>query len=298
MLGSPEMRPVALAWARKALGIANGINEAAALTQRYAIEHLLPVFRPLYDSAPGYAGFVSLQIDPHAEDDPDNIVREALEGIKMGPNYIAKIPVTAAGLAAIGELVRKNVPIIATEIMSVSQTVAVCETYKKVSEASGQTPAFFVTNIAGIFDQSLREQYDAGNFDIKPEILSLAGVILGRRQYKLMCERGYPGIMMGGGARGTHHFTEFVGGNVHITINWKNAADVLIERDEPIVNRMDTPTPDYVLDELMRFKDFKMAYIEDGLDTALFESFAPIKLFRDIFVDGWNELINELEFLR
>jgi transaldolase len=299
MLASEEMRPAALKWLQRALDGAKDLPGAAALAQRGAVGSLLNIFHPLYLSAPGKMGYVSLQGSPLLEDDPDDIIREALEARKLGPNLIAKIPVTRAGLRAIGELVARDVPVIATEIMSIAQAAAAARVYREASGRSGCAPAFFVTCIAGIFDQQLKAQLDAGAIAVEPDILFQAGVALTKRQYRLMRQNGWPGILLGGGARGLHHFTEFVGGDLHITINWKGAADRLIGEDPPVVCRMDAPTPDYVLDELMeKVPDFRRAYALNGLEEGEFADFPPVALFRSQFVAGWSQLLDALKALK
>jgi transaldolase len=296
MLASQEMRPAALEWLKRSIGTAKDLPEAAALAQRGAVSSLLNVFLPLYQSAPGRMGFVSLQGDPLRENDPDSIVHEALEGRKLGPNLIAKIPVTRPGLAAIRELVARDVPVIATEIMSMAQAAAACRAYQETSTRSGRMPAFYVTCIAGIFDQQLKNELEAGAIDIEPDILFQAGMALTKREYRLMRERGWPGILLGGGARGLHHFTEFVGGDMHVTINWKGTADKLIEQDPPVICRMDSLTPDSVLDELIaKVPDFRRAYFLDGLEEDDFAEFPPVRLFRSQFIAGWNQLLDALK---
>ena len=292
MLKSDEMRPVLL---KKIRGYKKGgfsVSDTAALTQRSAVKMLMNEFKALHKQAPARMGFVSLQGDPTKEHDPANIIAEAEADAKLGTNFIAKIPTTSAGLEAIEFLAGKNVPIIATEIMSVSQCIAACEAYKR---AGGNAP-FFVTCIAGIFDDCLKNQCANGDFNIERDILFQAGMVLMRRQYRIMREKELPGILLGGGARGLHHFTEFVGGACDITINWKGTADKLIETDAPVISRMDTPVPDYVLDALMKnVPDFARAYTLDGLTKDEFATFPPVVLFRSQFEAGWAELVKEIE---
>lgn len=291
MLKTDEMRPMLTEKIRSLKSAGFETDEIAAKVQRFAVGKLMDEFRDMYDGMPGRKGFVSLQGDPTREHDPENIIKEAEADRELGPNVIAKIPVTEAGLAAIEALAAQNMPIIATEIMSLSQCVAACEAYKR----SKGTAAFFVTCIAGIFDDCLKNQYAEKQFDIEPDILFQAGTVLMRRQYRVMREKQLPGILLGGGARGLHHFTEFVGGACDITINWKGTADALIAADAPVICRMDTPTPDFVLDELMKVPTFRAAYTQDGLKKAEYSDFPPVKLFRSQFEAGWEDLRKEIE---
>jgi transaldolase len=190
-------------------------------------------------------------------------------------------------LAAIGELLADNVPVIATEIMGISQAVAACETYKAVAAKRKIDAAYFVTHISGIFDDYLKSVAPAG---FSTDLLFQAGLALARRQYGIMKKRGYPGILLGGGARGLHHFTELVGGDLHVTINWKGGAADLIQANPPVVWRAETPVPAYVSDGLRAIPDFRRAWDEDGLSVEEFADFGPVVLFRSMFIDGWKKL--------
>ena len=67
----------------------------------------------------GAKGFVSIQGDPIHEEDPDVIIREALENRKVSPNICCKIPTTQAGLQAMEYLISQDVPLNATEIFAI-----------------------------------------------------------------------------------------------------------------------------------------------------------------------------------
>jgi len=185
---------------------------------------------------------------------------------------------------------------IATEVMGISQAICICEMYKSVSTKCGKYPPFYVTHITGIFDEHLQNVVKKDNIDISPDILWQAGSIVARKQYKILKDKAYPGIMLGGGARGLHHFTEMVGADMHITINWKGTADKLIELDPPVVYRMFNPAPQHVIDELFKkIPDFKKAYLEDGLNVEEFAGFGPVNLFRTQFINGWNYLLKTIK---
>lgn len=295
-LSKDETRTEALAIVRQAIQETTDDNLAADLVQQRLAKRILDIFLPLYEQQPGKEGLVSIQGNPFAESDPQNIIDEALRGRPLSPNFIAKIPVTKAGLAAIEALIPEDIPIIATEVMGIAQAVAVCELYQRVSQECGKTPPLFVTHITGIFDQHLKSVIEEQQIDIEPDILWQAGCIVARKQYRLFKERKYPGILLGGGARGLQHFTEMVGGDMHITINWKGTADKLIETDPPVIYRMDTPAPQYVIDELLdKVPDFRKAYHEDGLSIDEFENYGPVALFRSMFLKGWETLLQVIK---
>lgn len=271
-------------------------NEAADLIQQKLVKKILDIFLPLYENNPGKEGFVSIQGNPFLDGDTKHIIDEALRYRKLGKNFIAKIPTTKSGIEAMESLICENIPIIATEIMGISQAVHVCEMYKHVSKQIGKYPPFYVTHITGIFDEYMQNVVKKYNINISPDILWQAGCIVARKQYKILKERSYQCTMLGGGARGLNHFTEMVGSDMHITINWKGTADKLIELDPPVVYRMFNPVPDHIVDELLRkIPDFKKAYQEDGLTLEEFKDFGPVNLFRDQFLNGWGFLLTTIK---
>lgn len=291
MLANPEMRDIVLSLIGEGRNIYGDASDIAAFVQRKSVKLLMDKFLPVYEAAGGVNGFVSLQGDPFKEDDPANIINEALKDLALGKNFIAKIPTTEAGLEAIKYLCGRNVPVIATEIMSVAQCLSACEAYR----SSGGSAPVYITCIAGIFDDCLKNQLAAGEISADKDVLFRAGCTLMREEYRVMRENGLPGRLLGGGARGMHHFTEFVGGECDITINWKGTADALIEGDTPVVERMDAPTPKELLDALMQVPTFAKAYLPDGLKPCEYADFPPVRLFRGQFEDGWKKLLKEIE---
>ena len=284
----------------EAIAATSDDHEAADLVQQRCVKRILPFFVDLNKQSNGAIGFVSIQGNPFKDGDPQNIVQESHRYFELGPNVIAKIPVTRAGLEAIEQLVAEDVPIIATEVMSLSQAIHAAEVYQRVTTASGKRPPFFLTNITGIFDQYVGEEAARTGVEIHPDILFQAGTILARRQYHELKRRGFRDItMLGGGARGTHHFTELVGPDVHITINWEPTAKALLEADQPVVFRMDTPAPEFMVNELLeKIPAFGRAYAADGLSVDEFGSFGPVELFRSMFCDGWTHLVEAIRSRR
>jgi transaldolase len=222
----------------------------------------------------------------------EGIIRQARENRALAENICCKIPATKGGLEAVEVLVEENTPINATEIFGVAQMLHLCELYEKVAKKSGKRPPLFMSHIAGIYDDHFKAYVEREKVDISPDVLWQAGLAVARKVYDLMTERGYSAIFVGGGARGLHHFTEMVGGDVCITINWEGAADRLIESDPPVVYRLFNPVPQKVIDELMeKLPDFKRGYLEDGLSLEEFESFGPVELFRSSFIKSWKRVL-------
>jgi transaldolase len=269
----------------------NDDEEAAVLAYRRASKRVIERFKPLYEQSHGEHGYVTMQDDPREDQDTEAVIRGVLRNRELGPNYMAKIPVIQGGLEAMESCVEENIPICATEVFSLSQAIHMCELYELSAQRTGNRPPFFVTHISGIFDEYLGKTAKREGIDIAPEVLAQAGCAIARKEYRLLKSRGYQTTLLGGGARGTHHFTEMVGGDVHVTINWSTAQEI-IDANTPIVSRIDFETPARVIDELReKLPDFAKAYDEDGLSVAQFADFGPVQLFRNAFLKGWYLLL-------
>jgi len=236
---------------------------------------------------------VTIQCDPYQEEDAGFIINDGVSSRRIGANITVKIPVTAPGIKAIRTLVEKNVPTMATEIMGVAQAVSICEAYWEASEQSGNTPPFFVTHITGILDDHFKRVVAGKTLAISPEAMKFAGLTVAKKQYALLKERNYPGIMLGGGARKLEDFTELVGGDLHITINWDGMAEVLIKQAPPVVRRIAADlAPRLVTELLERLPDFARAYNTDGLNVEEYYDYGAVELFRSSFMKGWRSLLD------
>ena len=274
-------------------------DEAVIEHQALLVKEIADIFRPIYDQSGGQHGYVSIQSDPIRDEDTALIIEQSVRNRRIGPNIACKIPTTEAGLAAMEELIPLDTPLNATEIFAVNQMTVLCDTYERLSKASGKRPMLFMSHIAGIYDQYLKEYVERNHVDISPDILWQAGLAVARKVYRIMKERGYNAVFVGGGARGLQHFTEMVGSDSCITINWQGTVDTLIEQDPPVVERFFNPVPQYVIDEcLEKLPDFRRGYLDDGLAVEEFEGFGPVQLFRSSFVKSWTRVLQEVKTRR
>ena len=271
-------------------------DKAAERAYHLACKDLMAAFMPVYIASGGKKGFVTVQDDPRRDWDTAHTL-EAFERVaSLGANYMAKIPVIAGGIEAIEELVAKNIPVCATEIFTISQAVDIGEVYKRTVEKTGNKPPFYVTHITGILDQYFGDLVKNEKISIDPDILKQAGTIIGRKEYRIWKERGYDGYILGGGARWPDHFRNFIGGDMHITINWSTVEE-LNAADGPIERRIDEPTPNEIIQELKeKLPNFRRAYEEDGLKYDEFADFGPVMLFKTMFLNGYSRLIDEVRF--
>jgi transaldolase len=265
----------------------------AAKTQAAMVGRVAKIFLPLFEASGRTQGFVTIQGDPFEETKTRKIIEEGMENRAISENIMVKIPVTEPGIEAIGYFVERDVPTMATEVMSLSQAVSICEAYRRASRASGHSPAFFVTHITGILDDYFGNCIAARKIDISPEARKFAGLAIAKKEYKLLKERNYPGTMIGGGARKLEDFTELVGGDLAVTINWEGTAETLIEADRPVVSRIDAEVEASLVDELQtKLPDFSRAYDIEGMKPAEYYDFGGVELFRNSFMKGWKQLLS------
>ncbi len=269
-------------------------DNAAFMVYQKVAKRIMDQFLPIYEKSNGTRGFVTIQDDPGKDEDTANTIKGALGNRKLGKNYMAKIPVISGGIEAIEFCIEENIPICATEVFAISQAITICELYEKVSKRTGNSPPFFVTHISGIFDEYLGKVAKREKIPVSDELINQAGVAIAKKQYDLFNKRGYRAVLLGGGARGMHHFTELTGGNAHITMNWSTAKEI-IDSQITLNSRIDVKVDQRVIDELCeRFIDFKKAYDENGMGIEEFASFGPVQLFRNAFLKGWYLLLAEI----
>lgn len=264
------------------------VTDIEVAIQRDLVKAIAEIFMPIYEATNGKFGYVSIQGDPFHED-VDTIVKYAEYNHEAAPNIMAKVPVTPDGLKAIAYLLQKGIAINATEVMSVSQALDVCKVYKEATKHMAKKPVIYYSHISGILDEYLVGVVKDNHIDIDKDILWQAGIAAAKKTYH-MTKDLYPEVgFIGGGARGLHHFSEMIGADASITINWKGTADKLLEQDLPVVNVFDRETPHYVVDELVgKIPDFRKAYFTHALSAEDYEEFGPVVLFRKSFEDAWK----------
>ena len=271
----------------------NDYDELAAMVYRACTKRIMDLFMPAYTASKGKEGFVTMQDDPRYDHDTAHIVKNILKNKQLAPNYMTKIPVIDGGIQAIKECVRLNIPICATEVFGLSQALIIADRYKNACNRFGNKPPIFLTHITGIFDEYLGKLVARKQINIDPEVLSMAGAAIARKQYKCLADRGYEITMLGGGARKINHFTDIVGGP-HITINWSTAQE-LLDSDIAVTKKIDQEVPQNVIDELrIKLPDFARAYDEDGMMISEFAEYGPVQLFRNAFMKGWYQLLTQI----
>ena len=272
-------------------------NEALGRLQHALVKEIAERFYPLYKSSGGKQGYVSIQDNPFMED-KESILRFARLNC-TAPNIMAKIPAIPAGLEAAGILAAEGVPVLLTECFAVRQVIDSCEIYKDATKSLKNPAPMYFALITGIYDEYMLDQVQKSDIQIDRDALWQAGFCIAKKVHEIVEQRQYPCGFIGGGARGLHHYTDMVGADASITINWKGAAEDLIKLDPPVVSRFLQPTPHAVIDELTeKLEDFRKAYYINAIEPDEYEDFGPVALFRKIFEDAWEKAVELVASLR
>lgn len=296
MLTHEDGKENALALLDETLAESGDDNEVECILQRKLVKGIAERFMTVYERTDGAHGYVSIQGDPIHEEDSQVIIDEARKNREMGPNIMVKIPATEAGLEAMEVLIEENTPLNATEVMGISQLIDVCEMYDQITAKTKKKPIMYYSLITGIYDEWLQKEVEKEGIEISPDILYQAGMVIAKKAYRLTHDRGYQLGFIGGGVRGLQHFTEMVGGDVCITMNWKGHVEELLKLDWHVVSRLFNPVQDHVLDELLaKVPAFKQAYMEDGLTLDEYEEYGPVDYFRQMFIGAWENTLELIE---
>lgn len=274
-------------------GLSN--DDVLVKLQRTLVERIAEIFMPMYEASHGKLGYVSIQGNPFRED-AVSIVNYGRFNREKYPNIMIKVPVTVDGLEAIDTLLHEGAPINATEVMAVRQAVDLCHVYEKAAASIEHPPVTYYSHIAGIFDEHLKATVESAHINISPDVLWQAGIIVAKKVNQIT-KTHWPEVgMISGGARGLQHFTEMVGGDAAVTINWVGTADKLLEQDAPVVPRFTMPPAYEAIDELFtKLPDFRKAYFIDEIRPEEYESFGPVVRFRNSFESAWTKALAAIE---
>ena len=255
------------------------------------------LLKPIFDREKGKKGRLSIQTGAKFYRAPERLVKQAVHFSNLAPNMQVKLPVSIGGLPAIEEATYQGVSVNATVCFTVPQALAVGEAVErglKRREAEGKdisTMSPVCTIMCGRLDDWLRIVADKEDIITFPGYLDWAGVAAMKKAYHIYQERGYRTRMLSAAYRCHMHWSEFIGGDVIVTIPYKwqlrfNNSDVAC------VPRIDNPVDPAIIEELSRkFVDFERAYAEDGLTVEEFDTFgAQARTLRQ-FIGAYDTLV-------
>ncbi|MFA9440531.1 transaldolase [Uliginosibacterium sp. sgz301328] len=161
------------------------------------IQAACDIFRPLYDTSGGEAGFVSFEVSPRLAHDADGTIAAArrLWAAIGRPNAMIKIPATGAGLVAIEESIAAGINVNVTLMFSHRHVRDVFEAYclgLQRRSAAG-LPIDRIRSVASVFVSRWDTLLDPLLATRAPELAGKVAISLARRAYQFWKHRFGPG---------------------------------------------------------------------------------------------------------
>ncbi len=258
------------------------------------------LLEPVFEAQAGRQGRLSVQTDPTLFRTPVRMVEQAVHFSGIAPNIIVKLPATAAGIVGIEEATYRGVSVNVTVSFTVAQALAAAEAIERGlrrRDAEGldtQRMGPVVTLMVGRIEDWLKVVVDRDAITVRPDALPWSGVAVFKRAYGLFRERGYRARLLGAAIRHQYHWSEFIGGDVVITLpaSWQRRFNASTIEVRP---RIDDPVAPAILDELRaRLPDFVRAYEPDGLAVAEFDGFGATARTLRSFIASYQDLVHQV----
>ena len=248
-----------------------------------------------YHETKGQKGRISFQTNAKYFTNKDLMVKQAIDLASTVENSQIKVPASKAGVEAVEELTYQGVSINATVSFTVAQAIAVAEAVERGlarREAEGKDTSWMhpvCTIMVGRVDDYLKNYYKSTDTLVSTEAYEMAGVAVFKKAYKLYKERGYRTKLLVAAFRNRHHFEEFIGGDVVLTITygWQkkyNGSNV------EIVEHMSEDVDPKILAELLALDEFVKAY-DENLPMEDFQNYGAFKATINQFLNGYDSLV-------
>ena len=272
-------------------------DEVAWLLNEYMAVEGAKLLYPTFQQTKGKAGYISIQTNSKYFRDTQRMVEQAVGFSKLAENMMVKMPMTAQGVAAVEECIYHGVNINATVSFTVPQAIAVAEAVergmkRRTAEGKDNSHLFPVCTImVGRVEDWLREVAERDNITVDPQAFIMSGVAVFKNAYKIYKERGYHTRLLAAAYRHHHHWSEFIGGDVSMTIPpmWIRR---FVNSDITVENRMDTPVDPKLIAQLQKhFPDFDRAYQLDGMKPEEFEFYGATNRTLKQFLNGYDKML-------
>ena len=252
---------------------------------------------PVFERESGLCGRMSIQTDPAAYRDSKAMMDQTVYFNSLLPNMQIKIPATKAGISIVEEATYRGINLNVTVSFTVPQVLAVGDAVERGlrrREEEGKDVIHMspvATLMVGRIDDWIKVIAKRDNIEINPEYLEWCGVACVKRAYQIFKERGYRAKVLPAAYRNFYHWTEFIGGDLSLTIpyEWQKKFN---ESNVEVMAKMDIPVDEVILNDLItKFPDFRRAYEPDGLAVDEFDQFgATVRTLRG-FVGSWHDFV-------
>ena len=179
---------------------------------------------PVFERENRLKGRLSIQTNPTNYRNAGKMTAQAIQFHNLAAHIQVKLPVTSQGVLAIEEATYHGVNINATVSFTVPQAIAVAEAVERGLErrtAEGKPvdnmrPA--CTIMVGRTDDWMQVVAKRDGIIVNPAYPPWAGVAVFKKAYRIYQERGYRARLLAAAYRHHLHWSEFIGGDVILTI--------------------------------------------------------------------------------
>jgi transaldolase len=247
--------------------------------------------RAIYDNTGGRQGYVCCQVNPAFYGSSDVQYEEAKIISAYAPNVSVKLPMSAAGLAALENCVAQGIPVTGTVSFTLAQAVEIaeaCERGAAKARDKGIKPGLCnaVILIGRLEDYLMYAAKDMGRPELCAEIPQ-AGVQVVKKALKLFKEKNYSAALLPSGMRGAHQIQRLAGLKGIFSIS-PNLVDDLEKQDSPQTERVSEPEDEGLIRRLSEMEAFRMAYNGGGLRLDQFIAFGSFQQTITQFLEsGW-----------
>ena len=251
---------------------------------------------PIFEQSGGKQGRLSIQTDPAAFNNAETILTQARQFDALAPNMQIKLPATMAGMSTVETLTYEGISVNVTVSFSVPQVIATAERVERglkrrtMEGKVNSTMAPLATMMVGRTDDWLKVVAKKNGLAVNQDHLEWGGVACFKHAYRIFEERGYQTQLLSAAYRNFHHWTEFVGGRVSLTIphEWQ------VKFNESSINpvdRMNIPVEADVMDTLRSVPDFDKSFEEHGMKIEEFDSYGPVVRTLRSFIEAWHGFV-------
>lgn len=255
------------------------------------------LLEPAFERFAGRQGRLSMQTNPTFWRSPQPMLEQGVHFNSVAPNIIVKFPATKVGIGVMEEATYRGVSVNCTVSFSVAQAVAAAEAVERGLErrerdglpVDNMGPV--ITIMVGRIEDWLKVLVARDGIIVHPAALAYSGVAVFKRAYRIFRERGFRARLLAAAIRHHLHWSEFIGGDVVITLpsKWQkqfNASTIEVRE------RMDEPVePEYIEELSTHFADFRRAYEPDGLAIDEFDTFPPSVRTLRTFITSYHDLL-------
>lgn len=239
-------------------------------------------------------GVLCAQVSPKLYRDAARMLAHARELAAIAPNIAIKAPATAAGIAAMEEMVACGIAVNATVSFTVSQAVLVGEAIargeQRARAAGKQVPRSVITIMIGRVDDHIKRMVDKDKILVDPGHLAWAGLAVFKHALAVFERRGLTTTLLAAAYRHHLHWTELIGKGVIQTIPyawWKQFETAHV----PLRASLREPVEPEILASLRKVPDFVRAHDEGALPADEMERYGATVHTLKQFLEGYEGLV-------